>query len=59
MKAEKPACLPENIKFTEENSKVTYKQQQDLKMHSQNRPTLKSYTKDMTMYIKSGKVHKG
>jgi hypothetical protein len=31
MKAENPISVPENVKFTEENSKIMYKQEQDLK----------------------------
>jgi hypothetical protein len=29
MKAENPICVPENIKFTEDNSKIPYKQEQN------------------------------
>jgi hypothetical protein len=31
VKAEKPISVPENINFTTENSKITYKQDQNLK----------------------------
>jgi len=31
MGAEKPISVPENMKFTEENTKITYKQEQNLK----------------------------
>ena len=52
MGAEKPISVPENIKFTEENTNITYKQEQNLKKK------ITKHNRIQNLYEIHGKVSK-
>jgi hypothetical protein len=56
MKAEKSISVPENINFTEDNSKITYKKNTIKKFIYT--MSFKIYTKYMGRYLKNEKHHK-